>query len=129
VAVDHAGNRDSATVSYTVGYDIRPLYAVVAKESGSAYQIKLQLTDARGTNVSSPLVAVHAVAVTLASSGASAPLLSAGNANLDLDFRYDASLAGYIFKLKLTGYSTGTYSLQFTVGNDPAIYHALFQVK
>jgi endoglucanase Acf2 len=126
---DDAGNRNSATVSYTVGYGIRPLYAVVAKQSGSTYPIELQLSDANGNNVSSPNVAVHAAGVILVSSGAPAPLLSAGNANPDLDFRYDASLGGYIFNLKLTGYATGTYSLQFTAGNDSAVHNALFQVK
>ena len=128
-AIDQVGNRNSATVSYSIGYAIRPLYAVVAKQSGSTYPIKLQLGDAMGNNLSSPLVVVHAVGVTQTASGASTPLLSAGNANPDLDFRYDASLGGYIFNLKLTGYATGTYSLQFRAGNDPAIHSALFQVR
>jgi hypothetical protein len=128
-AIDHAGNRNSATVSYAIGYAIRPLYAVVAKQSGSTYPIKLQLADAEENNLSSPQVAVHAVGVTLVSSGASAPLVSAGSANPDQDFRYDASLGGYIFNLKLAGYAPGTYNLEFRVGNDPAIYTAPFQVR
>jgi hypothetical protein len=128
-ATDNAGNRNAATVSYTVGYGIRPLYTVVAKQSGSAYPIKLQLIDANGNNVSSPQVAVHAVGVMLASSSASRPLLTAGNANPDMDFRYDAALGGYILNLKLTGYATGSYSLQFMAGNDSAVHNALFQVK
>ena len=128
-ATDTAGNRASATATYTVSYGIRLLYADVAKPSGSTYPIKLQLTDASGNNVSSPDVVVHAIGVTVASSGASAPLLTAGDANPGLDFRYDASLGGYIFNLKLTGYTPGTYSLHFTVGDDPAIYSAGFQVR
>jgi len=128
-AADNVGNRNSATVTYTVGYGIRPLYAIVARQSGSAYPIKLQLVDAAGNNLSSPNIAVHAVGVITVSSDAPQPLSSAGNANPDMDFRYDASLAGYIFNLKLTGYATGTYSLQFKVGNDAVVYNAAFQVK
>ncbi len=41
--------------------------------------------------------------------------MDAGNANADFNFRYDASLAGYIFNLKTTGLTTGTYHLKFTV--------------
>ena len=40
-----------------------------------------------------------------------------GNANPDFDSRYDAALEGYIFNLKTTGLTTGTYNLNFTVGS------------
>jgi len=43
----------------------------------------------------------------------------AGNANPDSDFRFDPTLGtsgGYIFNLKTTGLTTGTYNLYFTAG-------------
>jgi len=55
-----------------------------------------------------------------------------GNANPDNDFRFDGTLGptgGYIFNLSTKGLSGGTYSLQFTAGNDPTIHSAVFGVK
>ena len=46
-----------------------------------------------------------------------------------MNFRYDATLAGYSFNLKLSGYQGGTYSLPFTAGRDRTIYKAQFEVK
>jgi hypothetical protein len=128
-ATDTVGNHTSASARYTVGYAVRLLYAVVAKQSGSTYPIKLRLADAMGNNLSSPVVAVHAIGVRETSSGASVPLVAAGHANPDQAFRYDASLGGYIFNLKLVGYAPGTYSVQFSVGDNPAIYSAPFEVR
>ena len=53
----------------------------------------------------------------------------AGNANPDNDFRYDASLQGYVFNLKTTGLSGGTYGLEYTVSGDPTVHRVLFSVK
>ena len=60
--------------------------------------------------------------------------LHGGNANPDFDFRYDASLEGYVFNLSLkcqgaACFTTGTYDLNFTVGSDPTIHSAPFAVK
>ena len=99
-----------------------------AKKSGSAYPIKLQLCDATGHNVSSPSLVLHARSYTPTS--LTAPEVDdSGNANPDLDFRYDASLGGYIFNLSTKGIQTGTYNLNFTVGSDPTPYSVSFAVK
>ncbi len=58
-----------------------------------------------------------------------AVLDDSGNANPDFDFRYDASLGGYIFNLSTKGYATGTYSLKFTAGSDQSVHSALFEIK
>jgi hypothetical protein len=117
-------------ISNQVSYHICPLYDQnVAKKSGSAYPIKLQLCDASGNNLSSSSVLVHAVSVARISSNTPTVLDDTGNANPDFDFRYDASLAGYIFNLSTKGYTTGTYSLNFIAGSDPAQHSALFAVK
>ena len=47
----------------------------------------------------------------------------------DSNFRYDASLAGYIFNLSTKPLSTGTWVLSFTVGADPTVQHVQFDVK
>ena len=55
-----------------------------------------------------------------------------GNSNPDSDFRFDATLGstgGYIFNLKTTGLSTGTYKVNFTVTGDTFVYATNFEVK
>ena len=111
-------------------YNICPLYDQnVAKKAGSAYPIKIQLCDASGNNLSSSSITVHAVSVTRVSTNTPAVLDDTGDANPDFDFRYDATINGYVFNLSTKGYSTGTYSLNFTAGSDPAQHSALFAVK
>jgi hypothetical protein len=129
-AIDAVGNRSSASTQYSVGYAVGLLYdASKAKNSGSTYPIKIALRNAAGQTVSSSSIVVHALAVIRTSDNAPGVLDDSGSANPDLDFRYDASLGGYIFNLNLSGYATGTYTLQFTAGNDPAVHTAQFQVR
>ena len=129
-ARDDAGNSASQSASYTVSYNVCPLYdSSKAKKSGSTYPIQIQLCDATGHNASSSGIIVHAVSVTMLSTSAPGVLDDAGNSNPDFDFRYDSSLGGYIFNLKTTGYSTGTYNLNFYAGSDPALHSAAFQIK
>lgn len=133
-ASDSVGNTATPqAVNYTVAYGIRVLFdqSRTAK-SGSTIPIKIQIVDANGNNVSSPAVVLHAVSVAQTSSNASVVLDDAGEANSDFDFRYDTSLGetgGYIFNLKTTGYSTGSYLLYFTVGGDPTSHSVQFQVR
>ena len=118
------------TPIHPASYNICPLYdANVAKKSGSAYPIKIQLCDSAGNNLSSPSIVVHAVGVTRTSTNTPAVLDDTGNANPDMDFRYDATLAGYVFNLSTKGYSTGTYTLSFAAGADPSTHSASFAVK
>jgi hypothetical protein len=67
--------------------------------------------------------------VTRISTSTPAALDDSGNANPDLDFRYDAALGGYIFNLSTKGYAAGTYALRFTAGADPTTHTALFAVR
>ena len=101
----------------------------VAKKSGSAYPIKIQLSDIAGNNLSSSSIVVHAVGVTAVSSNTPGTLDDTGNANPDFDFRYDSSLSGYIFNLSTKGFATGTYTLDFIAGLDPQKHSAVFAVK
>lgn len=111
-------------------YNICTLYDQnVAKKAGSAYPIKVQLCDASGNNLSSSSIAVHAVSVTMVNTNTPAMLDETGNANPDFDFRYDATINGYVFNLSTRGYATGTYSLNFTAGTNPTQHSAQFAVK
>jgi hypothetical protein len=101
----------------------------VAKKSGSTYPIKLRLCDAAGRNLSSPSIVLRATGITQTNTSAAGPLDDSGDANPDFDFRYDASFGGYIFNLKTTGLTTGTYNLHFTAGSDSIAHAAPFSVK
>jgi len=133
-ASDNAGNNATPqSVNYLVTYGVRVLFDQSrAAKSGSTKPIKIQLVDADGNNASSSAVVVHAVSVVQISSSASVLLDDAGQANPDFDFRFDPTLGGtggYIFNLKTTGYGTGTYRLNYTVGGDPLIHTVQFQVR
>ncbi len=116
-----------------VSYNICPLYdQTKAVKSGSTIPIKLQLCDANGANLSSASVTVHAVSVTQVSTNAPGFLDDSGNANPDLDFRYDVTLGstgGYIYNLSTQGDSTGTYQLNFKAANDSNLHSVQFQVR
>jgi hypothetical protein len=129
-----AGDQNIYATTFTpirpATYQVCPLYdGTVARKSGSAYPIKVQICDASGDNLSSSSIVLHAVSVTQVSTSVPATLDDTGNANPDLDFRYDSTLAGYAFNLSTKGYATGTYSLNFTAGADPALHSTLFAVK
>jgi len=94
--------------------------------------VKLQLCDGSGNDLSSSTITLHATSVTQVSTSISGQVQDAGNANPDNDFRFDSTLGptgGYIFNLKTTGLTTGTYNLNFTVTGDSFVYAASFQVK
>jgi hypothetical protein len=132
-STDVAGNIASASVNYnTVSYSICVLYDQTRSvKSGAVFPIKLYLCDASNNDLSSPAVVVHATGVFRLSSFVGAPE-SPGNANPDMDFRFDSTLGpsgGYIFNLSTNGLGSGTYTLQFTAGNDPTTHSVPFGVK
>ena len=128
-ASDAHHNTATGSFTVTVGYNICPLYTVMAKKSGSTYPIKVQVCTASGTNLSSAAITLHATGVVMTTTSAPASLDSSGGANPDMDFRYDSTLAGYIFNLSLNGYGTGTYNLVYKAGSDPNSHTAQFEVK
>lgn len=130
-ATDNAGNSAAPSlVNYTVNFGFQILFdQTKTHKSGSTIPIKIRLVDANGANVSSPANLVHAVSVIQIASQASPLVDDAGSANPDFDFRYDASLGGYIFNLKTTGYGTGSYLLNFIAAGGSTVYSVGFQVK
>ncbi|MGZ4896937.1 MAG: MBG domain-containing protein, partial [Candidatus Angelobacter sp.] len=127
------GSSSTVGVSLAVQYNVCLLYdGTRSVKSGAAYPIKIYLCDVNNRDVSSAGIIVHAVSVSMLS-GWSGPPEDAGNANPDMDFRYDSGQGpsgGYIFNLKTTGLGSGSYSLNFTAGPDAAtIYKVPFGVK
>ena len=129
-AADNVGNSSTWSVQYSVSYNICPLYdQTKAVKSGATIPVKLQLCDAASANVSDPTIPVTTVQLVPVSSGATSEVQDAGNANPDNNFRYNASLAGYIFNLKTRGLPTGTWKLEFTAGADGVTHAVQFQVR
>jgi DNA-binding beta-propeller fold protein YncE len=128
-ARDMVGNTASAAVSYRVTYAVSVLYdQTKAVKSGSTIPIKLQLVDATGTNVSGSSIFVTATAISFVGSTATAAADDAGNANPDANFRYDASLGGYVFNLSTKGLAIGAYRMSFTIVGDPTTHVVGFQI-
>ena len=130
-ATDGVGNVASpSVVNYTVVFGIEVLYDQTrTHKSGSTVPIKLRLVDANGMNVSSSATNVHALSVVHTGTEASPVIEDAGNANPDLNFRYDSGLGGYVFNLKTTGFVTGSYVLNFTIADGPKVYVVGFHIR
>jgi hypothetical protein len=129
---DRISSTSSGRLTQNVGYRICPLFDQTrSAHSGATFPIKLQLCDADGDDVSSPMIVVHASSLS-AVSGFSGTPDAPGNANPDNDFRFDATLGptgGYIFNLSTGGLASGTYSLQFIAGTDPITHSVNFGVN
>lgn len=121
----------NGSLAQKVAYSICVLYDQSrAVNGGATFPIKVAVCDGNGVDVSSSALVLHATAVA-AISGFSGTPDSPGNANPDGDFRFDTTLGatgGYIFNLSTGGLAAGTYSLQFSVGNDPVTHSVLFGV-
>lgn len=72
---------------------------------------------------------MQALAVVRRSDEATGPLEDAGQANPDANFRYDASLAGYVFNYKTTGLTTGTWAMEFVTSGAAGRHSASFQIR
>jgi hypothetical protein len=128
--MDHVDNATHLDRPYNVTFNLCLLYdPTTTTRVGSTVPIKIQLCDANGVNASSAALILTATGVTQLSTNASGPLTDAGNANPDSNFRYDAPLGGYIFNLKTTGLTTGTWALGFTVNGDPVPHAVQFQIR
>jgi hypothetical protein len=111
-------------------YLMTPLYATTkAFRVGSTVPVKIQVFDATGANVSSEDLAVHAMELVRRSPEAAAILNDSGNANPDANFRYDASLAGYVYNLNTRGLASGTYDLRVRIGADGRLYTTPLQLR
>jgi hypothetical protein len=132
-AADKAGNTASRSHAYTVGYGVCNYQEFGARRVGSVIPMKLQACDVSGANLSRGTLVVTAVSIQKVSNSATSPVIDAGNANPDLNFRYDPTLfggaGGYIFNMDTSGLTTGTYRLNFRMGSDPAVLSVPFELR
>jgi len=131
-ATDLVGNSSALSVNYAVTYQVRALYdETKAHRNGSTIPVKLQLTVANGVNMSSQNIVVTALGISQLSTAAPEEVEDAGNANPDDNFRFtnfDGG-GGYIYNLKTTGLTTGTYVLIFSVAGDPITHSTQFKIR
>jgi uncharacterized repeat protein (TIGR01451 family) len=132
-APDPNSGNNSSTTSTTLTYGVCLLYDPTrAVKSGAVIPIKLTLCDGSGNDISSSNIVLTATGVVQVSTNAPGLLEQPGNSNPDNNFRFDPTLGssgGYIFNLKTTGLTTGTYNLTFIAGSDPTIHTASFAVR
>jgi hypothetical protein len=133
-ATDYAGNTATASASYTVNYNLCPLYdQTKAHKSGSTVPIKLQLCDVNGVNYSASNIVLTALDLNKLDSNVSSSVEDSGNANPDYNFRYDPALGGtggYIYNLSTKGLTTGTWKVPFMVDKVASSgYWVQFDVK
>ena len=129
-AADKVGNASSAAAGYVVSYGVCALYdSTNAVNAGATIPIRLRLCDASGANVSASSIAVTATGLTRVSDASSGAVADAGNANPNAGFRYDPTLAGYIYNLSTKELAPGTYRVTFKAGSDPQTHEALFKVR
>lgn len=130
---DQIDNVLISSAAASTSFNICTLYdASKPVKSGSTIPIKLQLCDSNLQNQSSSSITLNATSLVQISSTVSQQIQDAGNSNPDNDFRYDFALGstgGYIFNLKTTGLTTGTYRLFFTATGSNSVYSTDFQVK
>jgi len=103
------------TVSYAVRLGFNNTRPV---QRGSVVPVRLTLTDAAGTNVSSASTPVTATRL-VSSSGQTTTPRGPGGSHAGGLFNYDPVTNSYQFNLSTTRLAAGTYTLYFTAGNDP----------
>jgi hypothetical protein len=120
-------NGAAGSGTLTVAYGTRLLFdnsrPVV---SYGPLRVMLQVTDAAGANASSPTLRVTAVDI-VGPTGKPMPATNGGIYQATL-FTYDPSLRGYTFNLSIRGLPSGSYTFEFTVGNDPTLHSLTFRV-
>lgn len=125
---DNVNNAATVSSTYVVSYKVCLLYdPLKSHKSGSTIPIKIRLCDAAGANVSNAATIVHATTLTKVSAAATGVPEDSGNANPDNDFRFTAEF--YLFNLKTTGLTQGTWQLRFTVSGDPTEHVVSFQIR
>jgi hypothetical protein len=92
------------------------------KGGGGVLPIEVEVCNAANRNIGSRSLRVKAIGIT-----PTAPLDDAGHANPGNLFRFDDG--SYIFDLSTKNIAAGAYTLDFTIGNDPTIYHDPFTIR
>ncbi len=128
-AGDANHNGSSASASITITYAICAVGGEddnsedrYGLESGSTLPAQIRVCGATGKNVGSRSLAVKAVGVSPTGS-----LNDSGKSNPGMLFRFEDDK--YQFNLSLKGFAAGSYTLDYTIGNDPTVYHYAFSIR
>ncbi|MBI3567058.1 MAG: hypothetical protein HY084_02490 [Gemmatimonadetes bacterium] len=123
---NHNGSSGSASITIT--------YAICAAndedggehryniEGGSTLVARVRVCNAAGKSIGSRTIAVKAVGVSPTGS-----LLASAKRNPGYLFRLDDG--SYQFELSTKGFGSGSYTLDYTVGNDPTVHHYAFSIR
>jgi hypothetical protein len=131
-ATDNVANQASLAVSYAVTYAIYLLYdPSIRYQSGSRPLMRLQLLDAAAQNKS--VAGLSVTALRISPRGSINTTVKA----LGDNFVFDATLSykgaapggGYRYSLNLTGVPSASYDLVFSIGGDPILHVAPFEVR
>jgi probable HAF family extracellular repeat protein len=98
-----------------------------AVRAGSTIPIKVDLCNEDGTTWSGPSIALVTKALRRLSSTVAQEMLEECDDTADNDFRYVGF--GYLFNLRTSGLTTGTWDLVFNVTGDPVDHDVTFQVR
>jgi hypothetical protein len=119
---NHLASSGSASITITYALCVSDQSGNTDKNAGSTLPVKISVCSAAGANIGSAALPVKAIGITPA-----AALDDSGNANPGNLFR----LAGdsYVFNLSTRSMAPGAYTLDFTIGSDPTIYHFAFTLR
>ena len=101
-----------------------------AYKAGSTIPIRVQMLNEAGGNISSSSLILTTRGLTSLGCGGTLPVTDAGHANPDAAFRYEPSLAGYVFNLSTKGLTPGHYALSVWTGNERDYFYTVtFDVR
>jgi len=132
-ATDDAGNSATKPFTVRVVYNFIGFLPPVRNDgsaifkSGRTIPVKFHLTAADGSYITNAAATLAVYKLTDAVWG-SVEVDSAGEANAENSFRYDSVANQYIYNLKTTGFSAGTYKLAVML-NDGTTHEVLASVK
>src|SRR5207302_2569061 len=99
-------------------------------KSGKTVPTKFQLTTSTGAFVTNATATIEVFRFTNAVLGTTTEITpdAAGQSNTDNLFRYDSSANQYVYNLKTTGYSTGTYLIRANV-SDGSVHNVQVSIR
>lgn len=135
-AIDASGNSSQGTFTVQVTYGFVGFLSPIANDgsgifkSGRVVPAKFQLTRADGSFVTNAGATVDVFKFTDDVLGTREEVTpdAAGESNTDNLFRFDSSTNEYIYNLKTTGYTSGTYLLRAAV-SDGTHHEVAFSVR
>jgi hypothetical protein len=127
-AIDVAGNQSTRLVAYDVRYGYSGVLAPLdpaggnTQKLGTPLPVKFQLTDAKGTFVTTAAASIYVAPVVGGAAGAEIPGTSQGGSAAGNVFRYDLLNNQYIFNLSTKTLTVGTWQLRIALSDGTSKY-------